>query len=269
MTLPVSSIDIQLLISLVEDIGQEIMILYASDECKLYQKKDLTPLTEADLLAHHKICNLLYSLYPGIPILSEESSDIFNINNSTSYWAIDPLDGTKEFINKNGEFTINIALITNEIPVFGLVYAPALNLMYWNDENSAYKKTAQGITKLVKRIYRFSPKSFNQHFKVATSRSHPSIELDTWLSQYTSYQQHSIGSSLKLCQIADLTIDCYPRFGRTCIWDIAAGHSILRSVSCDIRAFKKYTNGNTLNYKILESITYNPKNIYNNYFLAY
>jgi len=269
MTLSISSINIQLLISLIEDVGHEMMLLYASNDYKIYEKNDLTPLTEADLLAHHKICNALCSLYPDIPILSEESSNLFNSNNSRSYWAIDPLDGTKEFLNKNGEFTINVALITDEIPVFGLVYAPALNVMYWNDDRNSYKKTDQGITTLSKRVYRFTPELFNEYFKVATSRSHPSIELDIWLSQYTNFQQYSIGSSLKLCQIADQTIDCYPRFGRTCIWDIAASHSILIAISCDIRIIKILLNGNTHSYELQDSITYDPKNIYNDYFLAY
>ena len=195
-------------------------------------KKDRSPLTEADLASNKFIINSLSEIDKDIPILSEESLVDWNVRkNWTRYWLVDPLDGTKEFINQNGEFTVNIALIEKNEPIIGVIYAPALSTLYYASKNKGTYKLFcdQKINSLSDstRIITNHKKS-SDHFKVFKSRSHSNEEFENWVKDYVDdYELIEKGSSIKFCKLAEGKADLYPRFGSTSEWDIAAGHIIL------------------------------------------
>lgn len=195
-------------------------------------KKDRSPLTEADLASNKFIINSLSEIDKDIPILSEESLVDWNIRkNWTRYWLVDPLDGTKEFINQNGEFTVNIALIEKNEPIIGVIYAPALSTLYYASKNKGTYKLFcdQKINSLSDstRIITNHKKS-SEHFKIFKSRSHSNEEFENWVKDYVDdYELIEKGSSIKFCKLAEGKADLYPRFGSTSEWDIAAGHIIL------------------------------------------
>ena len=218
----------QLIISTVEitkEAGEAITEIYNSDFD--YQlKKDLSPITAADNLSHNIITERLESLTPEIPILSEENCDIpYKIRSQwTQYWLVDPLDGTKEFINRNGEFTVNIALIDNNTPTLGIIHAPITNETYWGSKvNGSFYSNENND---VKRI-RVSENNQNP-IRLVASRSHPSEMLNSLLESIAAYEIIEVGSSIKFCLIASGQADCYPRFGPTSEWDTAAGEAIVR-----------------------------------------
>jgi len=203
--------------------GLSVLEIYHSKDFEIKTKNDQSPLTKADLVSHDIIFGALSKNYPKIPILSEENCDSFSILNSNSlFWCIDPIDGTKEFIKRNDEFTINIALISNKKPILGLIYAPALDQLYYasKGEGSFYE-----IKNLSKKIMAKKADKHNLVFTV--SRSHLSAKTLNFLDSFKSKTTKRIGSSLKLCGVAMGKVDCYPRFGPTSIWDIAAGHIIV------------------------------------------
>lgn len=195
-------------------------------------KKDRSPLTEADLASNKFIINSLSEIDKDIPILSEESLVDWNVRkNWTRYWLVDPLDGTKEFINQNGEFTVNIALIEKNEPIIGVIYAPALSTLYYASKNKGTYKLFcdQKINSLSDstRIITNHKKS-SEHFKIFKSRSHSNEEFENWVKDYVDdYELIEKGSSIKFCKLAEGKADLYPRFGSTSEWDIAAGHIIL------------------------------------------
>ena len=195
-------------------------------------KKDRSPLTEADLASNKFIINSLSEIDKDIPILSEESLVDWNVRkNWTRYWLVDPLDGTKEFINQNGEFTVNIALIEKNEPIIGVIYAPALSTLYYASKNKGTYKLFcdQKINSLSDstRIITNHKKS-SDHFKVFKSRSHSNEEFENWVKDFVDdYELIEKGSSIKFCKLAEGKADLYPRFGSTSEWDIAAGHIIL------------------------------------------
>ncbi|MDC0586477.1 3'(2'),5'-bisphosphate nucleotidase CysQ [Gammaproteobacteria bacterium] len=253
------------LIAISKEAGEAILKVYNSDFD--YQiKEDLSPLTKADTLSHHIICKRLAVLTPDIPILSEEDSDIpFNIRSQwKQYWLVDPLDGTKEFIKKNGEFTVNIALIENNIPILGAIYIPVSDEIFWGTKRygSFYKNKNQDIERInvSKNIY--SP------IRIITSRSHPYPKLDSLLKEIKDYEVISRGSSLKFCLIAKGDADFYPRFGPTSEWDIAAGDAIVRFAG----GYVLNTNGLTIKYNcnpdfiIPNFIALSSKIIFNKYY---
>jgi 3'(2'), 5'-bisphosphate nucleotidase len=166
------------------------------------------------------------------------------------YWAVDPLDGTKEFIKGNGEFTVNVALVVNGEPQVGVVGAPALGLMYVGAKGDALdfpararKRDAQGW-KDIKVSGVSLDKTNKRALRVAMSRSHPSAELAEWLKQFESVDGRDIGSSLKFCLVAEGAVDVYPRFGPTCIWDTAAGHALVTAAGGMVRQW----DGSPLTY---------------------
>ena len=204
--------------------GKAIMDIYKTD-FDFEKKIDQSPLTAADLRSHEIILDSLSKLNPKIPIISEESSSINFSERSgwKEYWLIDPLDGTKEFIKKNGEFTTNIALIRNNRPIFGIVHAPALNETYWGSENSGsfaiYGSDAP---------HKIGVRDFiGESLEIMVSRSHKSNTEIAFFERIGNYTPISMGSSLKLCYLASGKADIYPRFGQTSEWDIAAGDAIL------------------------------------------
>jgi len=216
---------IEQLIGISKDAGKAILEVYNSNFDHQI-KEDLSPLTKADTVSNNIICKRLKVITPDIPILSEENSDIpFNIRSSwKQYWLIDPLDGTKEFIKKNGEFTVNIALIENNSPIFGIIHVPVTNETYWGSstKGSFYIRGNNQKTKLCVE------KKIRSQIRIIASRSHPSKMLDTLLEEIGEYKIITKGSSLKFCLIAKGQADIYPRLGPTSEWDIAAGHAIVK-----------------------------------------
>lgn len=213
-------------VAISEKAGEVILDIYHKPNINIDLKDDQSPLTEADLSSHNLIVNKLGELTPNIPILSEEASEISFKERSKwdLYWLIDPLDGTKEFVKKNGEFTVNIALIENNIPIFGVIYVPVTKEKYWgsNKFGSFYASRNRNVEKL-----NVSKKS-DKKLRIVTSRSHINDDLESLLNQIEDYELVSKGSSLKFCLIASGDADIYPRFGLTSEWDTAAGEAIVK-----------------------------------------
>jgi len=221
-------------IDLAKVAGEKIIAIYVQDFDVDY-KDDSSPLTQADLASHHCIVDGLRELTPQIPVLSEESSEVEKLNRMSweTYWSIDPLDGTKEFVKKNGEFTVNIALVTNHKPVFGVVYAPALDLAYWGDKSSGAFKAEGGIEQAIT----VRPRSANSaDWVVVGSRSHQSDEFKVFIKDYTGAEIVSMGSSLKLCLVAEGKADLYPRLGLTSEWDTAASQAVVEAAGGQVLA---------------------------------
>jgi len=229
-----SSEDIDYLIGKVDEACAKIMQIYEADFA-VFSKKDASPVTEADVLANQILVEALQLRWPVIAVLSEESTDAALTQDSRCYWAIDPLDGTKEFIQKNNQFTVNLALVLNGEPVFGIVAAPALGAMYCGGMGLGASKRIDSVWHPLGQTS-LEPEWSNPlaPIRVAVSRSHPSPELNDWLMHYSNHQLHELGSSLKLCHVAEGLVDCYPRLTPTCIWDIAAGQALLRAVSGEV-----------------------------------
>ena len=204
--------------------GSAIMEVYQSDDFGVDHKADDSPLTKADLAAHHIIVLGLQELTPEIPILSEESADIdFEKRQSwDKYWLVDPLDGTKEFIKRNGEFTVNIALIEHGKSILSVVYVPVTNISYFAAVGVGVFKREEGKKHsiMVKKNSRFKP-------TVVGSRSHMSEEVKNYLDRLGQHELVSMGSSLKFCLVAEGKADLYPRLGLTSEWDTAAAQCIV------------------------------------------
>lgn len=204
--------------------GNAIMHIYNRDFAT-YEKSDKSPLTEADLAAHEIIVSSLKKLTPDLPVLSEESANISwqERRQWTSYWLVDPLDGTKEFIKRNGEFTVNIALISNHKAVLGVVYAPALKQFYYADANGAFKMLEGEKPVMLKVASHNNGDTWN----VVASRSHMSKETEAFISRLGQTQLVSMGSSLKLCLVAEGKAHVYPRLALTSEWDTAAAQCVV------------------------------------------
>ncbi len=241
--------------------GNIIMRHYKNDT-KVMLKKDLSPLTNADLESNNIICSGLSKIDPAIPIISEESFIDWQIRKEwNKYWLIDPLDGTKEFINKNGEFTVNIALIENNKPVLGVIFAPVLSTLYFASKNyGSFKLSCSSNLSSLSQSKKIQVniKKRSEHLLVIGSRSHSNEGFIQWVQDnIEDYELIKTGSSLKFCRIAEGLADLYPRFGPTSEWDIASGHIILMEAG-----------GNLLTFDNNE-IIYNAKeNILNPYFIA-
>lgn len=248
-----SKIDIKDIRNIALDAGKVIMEIYKQDFNITY-KEDNSPLTLADTKSNHIICSALTKLYPNIPILSEENKEIQyqERKNWKYYWCIDPIDGTKEFIKRNGEFTINIALIYKNSPVLGVVYAPAIKAMY-------YAKKGSGAFLNDERL----PIKTNNFQKikltVVASKSHLSIETQKFIDTLNAQEVLLIskGSSLKLCMVASGEADIYPRLAPTMEWDTAAADAI-------VRESEKMTYQFPTNLPLI----YNKANLLNPYFIV-
>lgn len=204
--------------------GRRIMEIYESDFA-ITHKDDNTPLTAADTAAHHLIDAGLRALTPDLPILSEECADIPFKERATwqRYWLVDPLDGTREFIKRNGEFTVNIALIDDHEPVLGIVYAPVLGVYYYACRGQgAWKRDA------VNQPVRLQCRRWNGgRVVIAGSRSHRGASLERFLAHLGDYELIPMGSALKSCLVAEGKADMYPRLGPTSEWDTAAAQCIV------------------------------------------
>lgn len=230
------------------------ILRYYKNEGTVTIKNDGSPLTLADLASHRKICDGLSKITPSIPVISEESYDQCNLSMSSRiFWLIDPLDGTKEFINQNGEFTTNIALIENNSPSMGVICAPSKNLTYSGIVGLGAFKQIENQTQL-----NISTQSPNKDgYIVVGSRSHgKDSEMDTYLKGKHISEIRHVGSSLKFCQIAEGSAHFYPRIGRTMEWDTAAGHAILLAA------------GGKLVTTLNEHLLYNKPRFENPHFIA-
>lgn len=210
--------------TIAREAGAAILKIYAHN-FSVQEKADKSPLTEADLAAHAIISQRLSELAPSLPILSEEDIEGFpGPDQAGRYWLVDPLDGTKEFIKRNGEFTVNIALITHGIPVLGVVFAPVLDTIYSAAQGlGALKQIREGERK---QIY-VAKHEVDTAWKVVGSRSHAGDSLNQVLQLLGEHEMLSMGSSLKFCMVAEGSADVYPRLGPTSLWDTAAAQCIV------------------------------------------
>lgn len=233
--------------------GVAVMKIYNKDFAVEY-KDDKSPLTEADKVANEIICSELKKLYPNIPLMSEENKQTeYEVRkNWEYYWCIDPIDGTKEFIKKNDEFTINIALIQKDIPVLGVVYAPAIDEMYT-------AKKGEGAFKNGKKLPLQVNNNQKEKLYVVASKSHLSAENQEFIDNLDSKEimQVSKGSSLKLCMVAEGVADIYPRLAPTMEWDTAAADAIVRC-----------TGKMTYQFEKNKPIIYNKENLLNPWFVV-
>ncbi len=230
--------------------GHSIMDVYATPASDVIFKADDSPLTLADLASDRIIGAGLARLSLGWPVISEESANIAYENRKDwqRFWLIDPLDGTKEFIKRNGEFTVNIALIEYGEPVLGVVYAPALEVCYFAARGvGAYVRYGQEIPREIHVVEYVD----GEIVKLVASRSHSDARTHSLLQKFGDSQCISMGSSLKLCLVAEGLAHLYPRFGPTMEWDTAAAHAVVRYAGgrvCDL-------NG--------EELRYNKTNLHN------
>jgi 3'(2'), 5'-bisphosphate nucleotidase len=222
--------------------GREILEVYGTD-FQARPKQDDSPLTEADLRSHQLIVAALGSLTPALPILSEESAAISFAERSTwhRYWLVDPLDGTKEFVSRNGEFTVNIALISGHRPELGVVHIPVTDTTYSGIPGvGAWRETGgRGRMPIVVRRIARPP------LRVLGSRSHGNPALESALQALGPHELKPAGSSIKLCLVADGTADLYPRLGPTSEWDIAAGQAVVEAAGGQV---VRLSDGQALSY---------------------
>jgi 3'(2'), 5'-bisphosphate nucleotidase len=227
--------------------GARILEIYATD-FEIETKADESPLTAADKASHNTIVAALAKLTPDIPILSEESDEITWEERSQwpEYWLIDPLDGTKEFIKKNGEFTVNIALIQGHKAVLGVVYVPVKNRSFYGfAKGGAFERTPEGE---VREIHVTSPAQ--NPVRVVGSRSHRGELVDAYLAKLGDHIMVSMGSSLKLCLVATGEADVYPRLGLTSEWDTAAAQAVVECAGGKVTQL----DGSPLMYNAKEDI---------------
>lgn len=250
-----SKSDLLRLVNIAHAAGDAIMAIYAQEHIAVTQKSDDSPVTAADLAAHRVIVTQLAEQFAGIAVMSEEAADIpwDEREQWQTYWLIDPLDGTKEFIKRNGEFTVNIALIHRGEAIAGVVYAPVLNTTYYGAKHlGAWRQDGQQEQPLQGcKIPRQVP-------IVVGSRSHLSPDVADYLNNIGQHEMLSVGSSLKFCMLAEGKADLYPRLGPTSEWDTAAAQAVLESAG-----------GKVVCYDSGLPLTYNQKpDILNPYFIA-
>ncbi len=211
-------------IEVAKQAGRKIMEIYESD-FQVEQKADHTPVTAADTAAHQIIVQELGALTPEIPVLSEESAQVpFTTRQGwRHYWLVDPLDGTREFVKRNGEFTVNIALINDQEPVLGIVYAPVLGVYYYACRGQgAYKREA-----MHEPVRIHTRRWEGGRVVIAGSRSHRGDSLESFLANLDGYELIPMGSALKSCLVAEGKADLYPRLGPTSEWDTAAAQCVV------------------------------------------
>ena len=248
------------------DAGKEIMRIYESDDFGVSFKDDDSPLTKADTAANEIICTLLSTV--NYPILSEEGKHLPYDERKKwkTLWIVDPIDGTKEFIKKNGEFTVNIALVENQLPILGVIFIPAKGELYYATKNGgAFKAigidTRASIEHIVASSLKLPLGMRSNLYTIIASRSHPSQEVEAFIKKMRQEKGEidlvSRGSSLKFCLVAEGSADCYPRFAPTMEWDTAAGQAICNAVGIDV-----------IDIGTSENMKYNRQNLLNNSFVV-
>ncbi len=245
------------------DAGIEIMEIYSTGDFGVEMKSDNSPLTLADRAAHEVIAVHLASTE--IPILSEEDDATVPFEERklwTRCWIVDPLDGTKEFIKRNGEFTVNIALVENGVPVFGVIYAPALDMLYFSiPGEGAFACDSPFSASYKLSSYAIPARALPEVFTIVGSRSHSSTETEAYIEEMKAKHGEvdfaASGSSLKFCLVAEGKAHSYPRFAPTMEWDTAAGHAILLAAGGKIVVWPDQT-----------PLLYNRAELRNPWFLA-
>ena len=257
---------LKIAISAALEAAKEILKIYHSDDFEVQLKSDDSPLTRADLVSHQVIESYLKPT--NIPILSEEGKDISYDERKDwgQLWIVDPIDGTKEFIKRNGEFTVNIALIENQRPTLGVVYAPVLNELYFSSNKLGGFKVSVDLTNfdvnnLIDSSVKLPLSREDKTFTIIVSRSHLSDETVDFIEEIKKEKGDvrliSKGSSLKLCLVADGSADCYPRFAPTMEWDTAAGQAI-----CEHAGFR------VIDWETKKDLLYNRPKLLNNWFVV-
>jgi len=250
-----SQINTKDIVAIAKEAGDAIMRIY-SQYFEVEYKKDSSPLTLADKKANDIIEDGLNQLSVNFPILSEEGKEILYEDRKhwEYFWLVDPLDGTKEFVKKNGEFTVNIALIHKDKPVLGVVYAPALDVCYWAKQGEGAFKDGQNLP--------LKAESQRNTYKIVASRSHMSYETQAFIDAIDTQKEKeliSIGSSLKICLVAEGEADIYPRLGPTMEWDTGAAHAIINESGKKLR---KYSD------ELYSSCKYNKYSLLNQWFVV-
>lgn len=252
------NIDVEDVYKIAVEAGNAIMQVYET-AFAIESKEDKSPLTEADKQSHNIIEKGLLSLYPDVPVLSEESKFIdYSIRKEWKrFWLVDPLDGTKEFIKRNGDFTVNIALIEEGKSVLGIVYIPVSKVGYIGISGEGAFKIVDGDTEFLKPVTDASATLV----RVVASRSHLSAETESFVNQLKekgkAVEFLSRGSSLKLCMIAESSADVYPRFAPTMEWDTAAAQAVVEAAGRKVLAYPE-----------LVPLVYNKENLLNPWFIA-
>jgi len=254
--------------------GKEILEVYNKESFEVEIKGDNSPLTQADKKAHGMISNHL--LNSGYPILSEEGKDIpyEERKNWDTFWMVDPLDGTKEFIKRNGEFTVNIALIRNNKPVLGVVYAPVTDTLYFAAQDFGSYKLENGMnvvrneafindefTNMIDQAMKLNGVLNVEKYTVVASRSHMSSETEDFIAacrkEHGDVELVSKGSSLKMCLVAEGSAHVYPRLAPTMEWDTAAGQAVVT-----------YSGKTVINYNTGKEMEYNKESLLNEWFVC-
>lgn len=249
----------QVMRQLAIEAGEKIMEIYESDDFEVKSKSDDSPVTIADEAADALISAGLRSAFPDIALVTEEQADTHTAKVDT-FLIVDPLDGTKEFIHRRGDFTVNIALVEAGIPTRGVVYAPAKRRMFFTDasgqaveESGVFDANELGA---VQPIHVSKPD--NTSLMVVASKSHRDQATDDYIGKYSVKDMTSAGSSLKFCLVATGEADLYPRLGRTMEWDTAAGHAVLKGAGGDVVRFDNH-----------EPLTYGKSDFANPFFIAH
>jgi 3'(2'), 5'-bisphosphate nucleotidase len=252
-------IDINKILKIAEEAGKATLDIYAR-EFSVEEKEDRSPVTEADKKSNEIIIAALTDLYPDIPFISEETrqTPYTERKNWKYYWLIDPLDGTKEFIKKNGEFTINIALIEDQIPILGVIYIPVKDIFYYAEKGKGSYKIDKGSPP---QQIQASNETSKEKLIVVGSRSHGGDALNAFIeekkAEYNEVELISSGSSLKFCLVAEGKADIYPRTGPTHEWDTAAGHAVVLESGKSVYDFETG-----------EPLLYNKENLLNGWFIV-
>jgi len=240
---------IEPVVALAEEAGRAVLEVYSTD-FDVQSKADESPLTQADLASHRCIAAGLDKLTPDIPVISEESGlpDFAERSSWSTYWLIDPLDGTREFVNRNGEFTVNIALIDNNRPILGVVHVPVHDKTYVGCEGvGAERREGDNAPQKIG-----VSTSCGDKVRVVGSRSHRGASLDAYLAALGEYDMVPMGSSLKFCVVAEGGADIYPRLGPTSEWDTAAAQAVVEQaggsvVTLDGKSMKYNAKDDILN----------------------
>ncbi len=239
-----------------QEAAEVILRIYNTADFQVDTKADASPLTQADLAAHHHIVNALQALTPDIPVLSEESKEVpyQERQHWSMFWLVDPLDGTREFVRRNGEFTVNIALIKEHRPILGVVQVPVLQQTYWAAENFGAFKAGAGHA-----IALQANRTVKQPLTVVASRSHAGAETQGFLDNLRrdyAIEAVSKGSALKLCLVAEGVADLYPRLGPTMEWDTAAAQCIVEQAGGQVTTLSQ------------QPLQYNKENLLNPFFMV-